>query len=100
MIFWTLQITIISVSFIFLIHHLINFFKSTLTIPKIKDLVNSPAQKYENIYKTINSNDSALKKSSQNMKNELKNFLKNQIKTPSPSSESIDSNIFMLDSAS
>ena len=84
---------------------MINFFKSTLTIPKIKDLVNSPAQKYENIYKTINSattatiidatdttnatnitditdiissRESSLKNSSNVMKNELKKckFLK------------------------
>ena len=29
------------------------FFKSTLTVPKIKDLVNSPATKYEHIFDTI-----------------------------------------------
>jgi hypothetical protein len=125
MIFWTLQITIISIIFIFLIHHLINFFKSTLTIPKIKDLVNSPAQKYENIYKTINSattatiidatdttnatnitditdiissRESSLKNSSNVMKNELKKFLKSQITPPIVSYNSKDTNISVLDS--
>ena len=39
--------------FIFLVHHLLCFFKSTLTVPKIKDLVNSPASKYEHIFDTI-----------------------------------------------
>lgn len=57
MLSWTLQITIISIIFIFLVHHLINFFKSTLTVPKIKDLVNSPNKKYEQIYNTISNSN-------------------------------------------
>jgi hypothetical protein len=56
MLFWTIQITVISIVLIFLVHHLINFFKSTLTVPKIKDLVNTPTQKYENMYNIINNN--------------------------------------------
>jgi len=53
MLTWIIQISIISIIFIFLVHHLLMFFKSTLTVPKIKDLVNSPNQKYQNIYDTI-----------------------------------------------
>jgi hypothetical protein len=53
MLLWITQITIISIILIFLVHYLINFFKSTLTVPKIKDLVNSPSQKYENMYNII-----------------------------------------------
>jgi hypothetical protein len=53
---WVIQITIISIILIFLVHHLINFFKSTLTVPKIKDLVNTPIQKYENMYNIIKKN--------------------------------------------
>jgi hypothetical protein len=34
------------------------FFKTTLTVPKIKDLVNSPNQKYQNIYDTISHKSS------------------------------------------
>jgi len=48
-----IQISIVSIIFIFLVHHLLCFFKSTLTVPKIKDLVNSPASKYEHIFDTI-----------------------------------------------
>jgi hypothetical protein len=44
---WMTQMTIISILLIFLVHYLVNFFKSTLTIPKIKDLVKIPNQKYE-----------------------------------------------------
>ena len=90
---WIVQITIISIVLIFLVHHLINFFKSTLTVPKIKDLVNTPTQKYENMYNIINQNksnnldlnkeytliDLLPKKDEPNMKNELKNFLKSQL---------------------
>ena len=41
MLSWIIQISLISIIFIFLIHHLIGFFKSTLTVPKIIDLVNN-----------------------------------------------------------
>ena len=56
MLLWTIKISLLSILFIFLIHHLIVFFTSTLTIPKIKDLVNSPNEKYKNIYNTLNVN--------------------------------------------
>ena len=103
MLLWIIQITIISIIFIFLVHHLIEFFKNTLTIPKIKDLVNSSSQKYENIYNTIKNNPSPLqnqnplqnaeytlidllpkeqeKENETNMKSELKKFLKSTLST-------------------
>ena len=57
MLSWIIQISIISIIFIFLVHHLLGFFKSTLTVPKMKDLVNSPVKKYQDIFDTItNSN--------------------------------------------
>ena len=58
MLFWTFQITLISIILIFLVHHLISFFKTTLTVPKIKDLINVPAQKYESMFQTISSSNS------------------------------------------
>jgi hypothetical protein len=97
MLSWIIQITIISIVLIFLVHDLINFFKSTLTVPKIKDLVNTPSQKYENMYNIINQHKAANnnlesnnnneytlidllpKKDDSNMKSELKNFLKSQL---------------------
>ena len=87
MIAWVIQISIISFLFIFLVHHLITFLKSTLTIPKIKDLVDSPSQKYKNIYAQLSNNSNKLetketepapiKESS--MKRDLKSFLKKQL---------------------
>ena len=109
---WIIQITIISIILIFLVHHLIHFFKTMLTVPKIKDLVNTPNEKYKNIYETISHNNfhdfekdpeksTNINKinysledilppntnttniintlNSNNMKNELKNFIKTQL---------------------
>ena len=55
MFIWTLQTIIVSIIFIFLVHNLFTFFKSTLTVPKTKDLVNSSSQKYENIFNILNN---------------------------------------------
>lgn len=60
MLSWIIQISIISIIFIFLVHHLISFLKSTLTVPKIKDLVNSPMKKYQGIFDTISNSNSNL----------------------------------------
>ena len=95
MLFWFIKSTLISIVIIMVVHHLINFFKNTLTVPKIKDLVNSPTQKYENIFNTLNHKteknidvsiststdiDQLLpKQTNDSMKNELKNFLKAQM---------------------
>jgi len=83
---WIILISIISIIFIFLVHHLLMFFKTTLTVPKIKDLVNSPNQKYKNIYDTISHKSASYTdidllptNDSTSMKNELKSFLKKQL---------------------
>lgn len=105
MILWTIQTAILCFVLIFLIHHLLNFFTETLTVPKVKDLIYAPAQKYEKIYQTIQqssskngnndigpgnnnagSNTTSLAEllppamDTETMKNELKSFLKNQQK--------------------
>jgi len=86
MFFWIVQTTILSVVFIFLVHYLIEFFKSTLTVPKLKDLVNSPTQKYQNMFNVIQTSNEPVTpyKISElipqsDMKNELKSFLKKQM---------------------
>jgi hypothetical protein len=99
MLSWIIQFTIISIILIFLVHYLINFFKSTLTVPKIKDLVNAPNQKYENMYNVIRRNSAVVQetphepstdeytlidllpnKEEDNMKTKLKDFLKKQMR--------------------
>jgi len=104
MLSWIIQITIISIVLIFLVHHLINFFKSTLTVPKIKDLVNSPSKKYEEIYNTISNKNNPIdnklnydisellpKPDTDSMKSELKNFLKKQLNSNNVASSDINS---------
>ena len=104
MLSWVIQITFISIILIFLVHHLINFFKSTLTVPKIKDLVNMPTQKYENMYNIIQKNSNTSSESADytlidllpkeegpTMKSELKNFLKKQLHTSNESGTNISS---------
>ena len=58
MVFWTIQIILISFILIFLVHHLIQFFTDTLTVPKIKDLVNDPGKKYKKMYEILSKNES------------------------------------------
>ena len=96
MLYWIVQSTVISIVLILLVHHLFNFFRATLTVPKIKDLVNTSTQKYDNMFHIIskgNNNESdinvsdhygyttqdLLPKPETDMKSELKNFLKKQL---------------------
>ena len=50
---WIIKVTIFSLLLIFLIHYLYTFFKTTLTAPKLKDLVNKPQAKYNTIYNSL-----------------------------------------------
>jgi hypothetical protein len=45
---------ITSLILIILIHYLFNFFKDTLTTPKIKDLIQEPLMRYKNIENITN----------------------------------------------
>lgn len=69
---WIIQVIVISIILIFLVHHLINFFKSVLTIPKTKDLVNTSQQKYKDIYDVIMNGNNI--KYTQNEKDTNMNF--------------------------
>ena len=87
MLSWIFQMSVISLI-------LIIFFKTNLTIPKVKDLVNKPQEQYETLFNTIKSNRIAQNNKDGNdtqnnsdvvgntinnntdMKNELKNYLK------------------------
>ena len=71
-----------------LVHYLYSFFKTALTVPKIKDLVNRPVDAYKEIYETIEKvksgerekirekiNEEPVPENSDAMKDELKSFL-------------------------
>lgn len=109
MFIWIIKVSILSVTFIFLIHYLINFFKNNLTVPKIKDLVNVSNQKYDEMYNVIGKNyknkevlntfncstnndqigytefdllpQPSTQDEGESMKDELKQFLKTQLNT-------------------
>ena len=89
MFFFIIQCTILSALLIFLVHYLFEFFKSTMTVPKIKDLVKAPSKKYEEMFSLINQNhnsDKSLSLSDKSLqKDELKNFLKSQMSNSSTS---------------
>tara|TARA_Y100000389_G_C17467122_1_gene526658 strand:- start:1840 stop:2187 length:348 start_codon:yes stop_codon:yes gene_type:complete len=75
--FWVINQLIISITFIFIIHHIFHVFKKNLTIPKTKDLVKKPIEQYKQIYEDIdkfkdNENDI--------MKNELAEYVKSLAK--------------------
>ena len=77
---WIIQMSIISLILIILVHYLFTFFKTNLTIPKVKDLVNKPMRQYEILFDTMK--ETTIKpvtptiEDTSNMKNELKNYLK------------------------
>ena len=54
-----LKWSIISLTIIYLIHHLYMFFLNTLTVPKVKDLVNKPTEQYDEIFKTLQNSSSS-----------------------------------------
>lgn len=84
MIFNIVKWIIFSVVLIALVHHLYDYFQGTLTIPKTRDLVNRPAERYEEMLSTVKSNintdsrvnDKPTEKDTNNMKDELADFLK------------------------
>jgi hypothetical protein len=92
---WIIKVSVVSFLFIFLLHYLYSFFKTTLTSPKIKDLVNKPMRKYDSIYDSLQNNQNHIEETEcvnisnslhsnstytqnplkQNMKDELKKYL-------------------------
>ena len=117
MLYWVIQITVVSIIFILVVHNIFLFLKNTLTVPKAKDLVDVHMEKYKHIYATLNNNEPMINHSNSlfsenskgttniddipmmndeiskqtkinpllnqsennNMKNELKNFMKKQL---------------------
>ena len=53
---WFIQNIIFSISLIVVIHYLYVYFETTLTAPKVKDLIHCPKQKYKSLFDTINKN--------------------------------------------
>lgn len=95
-VFEIIQIIILSIVIIFLAHYFFVFLKSNLTLPKLKDLLDNPRERYNNIYQIIDEKNKFLDEPNgkntiedttsindlpeQSMKNELKSFLHQQLK--------------------
>jgi hypothetical protein len=54
---WCIQVLLLSILFIFLIHYLLDFFMKTLTVPKVKDILNNSNNKYREILETLKNNE-------------------------------------------
>jgi predicted PurR-regulated permease PerM len=106
--YWIIKVSILSLVFIFLLHYLYSFFISTLTVPKVKDLVTLPQKKYNEMFDSLqqqqqmplqringnNENGNNANTSTQSMKEDLIHFLKDLGSTStSTSGYPFDSNI-------
>ena len=102
--YWIIKVSILSLVFIFLLHYLYSFFVSTLTVPKVKDLVTLPQEKYDEMFHSlqqqplqplqrINDNNefnaTATATTQQSMKEDLIHFLKDLGSSSSSSSEGL-----------
>ena len=80
MLLFVIQQVLLSLVLIAIVHYIYEFFKNNLTEPKIKDLVNKPMAKYEQIYKTVGAEQKKTT-SAISMKAELQDYLKELSKT-------------------
>jgi hypothetical protein len=55
MVWLIIQMSVLSLVFILLVHHLLYYFKNSLTVPKVNDLINSPTKNYEKMFHIISS---------------------------------------------
>ncbi len=63
--YWIIKVSILSLILIFLLHYLYSFFISTLTVPKIKDLVTLPQQKYDEMFHSLQQQQQSQQQQSQ-----------------------------------
>lgn len=75
MFFEIIKWALLSLILISLVHYLFNFFKENLTIPKTKDLVTKPLEKYKTM-ETIISNNSNINnnKNNNSLQNDSSNY--------------------------
>ena len=109
--YWIIKVSVLSLVFIFLLHYLYSFFISTLTVPKVKDLVTLPQKKYNEMFDSLQQqqqtpmqlmqplqrgNENNANASTQSMKEDLIHFLKDLGSGSGSTSEglySFDSNV-------
>jgi hypothetical protein len=67
--YWIIKVSILSFILIFLLHYIYSFFISTLTIPKVKDLVTLPQQKYDELFNSLHLQHNKFTNENINMNN-------------------------------
>ena len=92
---WIAQVVAVSFIIIFILHNLYFFFKETLTVPKMKDMVKRPQQRYDALFRELRMRNevssaaqistaqisaaqisaAATSEANDDMKNELKRYL-------------------------
>tara|TARA_R110002072_G_scaffold7904_2_gene42003 strand:+ start:166 stop:549 length:384 start_codon:yes stop_codon:yes gene_type:complete len=69
MFFEIIKWALLSLILISLVHYLFNFFKENLTIPKTKDLVTKPLEKYKTMETIVSNNPNTYNSSQNNLSN-------------------------------
>jgi hypothetical protein len=62
---WIAQVVAISFIIIFILHNLYFFFKETLTVPKMKDMVKRPQQRYDALFRELRMHSDAQRSEAQ-----------------------------------
>ena len=57
--FWIAQVVAVSFVIIYILHNLYFFFKETLTVPKMKDMVRRPQQRYDTLFRELRMQNEA-----------------------------------------
>ena len=105
MVLWILFISLLSLTFIYIVHNIFIFLKSTLTTPKIRDYIHLSKRSYDEINETLQIDENTPMENTpmentpmentpmenttlieeltdkERMKYDLKTFLKNQIQS-------------------
>ena len=61
MIFWLIKWIILSFILIFLIHYLYNYLQNIFTVPKVKDFITTPSQRYNELIDNTNIKSNNIK---------------------------------------
>ena len=72
---WVVRWAVISLALISLVHYIYSFLIDTLTVPKLRDFINKPNDRYNTIIST--STKIAPEPIKDDMQNELREFLNN-----------------------
>lgn len=105
MFIWVTKQIVISILFIILIHYLYNYFKTNLTVPKVKDLVNEPKNEYNAIFKDLQNitrkeiEEKKQKSKEEQMKEELEAYLDDINQTSNKNIEVQNPTFYNLDNS-